>query len=485
MQHHINFNFNNTYTLLPPQLFAPAVPANVPKPTAVLINEVLASELGIQLPTTNPNAMANILCGNTLATGSMPIAQAYAGHQFGYFNMLGDGRAILLGEHITPNQQRVDVQLKGSGQTPFSRRGDGKATYYSMLREYIISEAMHYLGIPTSRSLAVVTTGEKINRADIHEGAVLTRIADSHIRVGTFEFVSRFYPTHLKTFTNYVIQRHYPTAALAANPALALLQMVMDKQIELIVHWMRVGFVHGVMNTDNMFISGQTLDYGPCAFINSYNPSTTFSAIDEKGRYAFGNQPAIAQWNIAMFASALLPLIHEDKSTAITIAQEKINEFTQAYQQQWLNMMCRKLGITNVVPADEILIQDLLQWMLNNHADYTNTFLILQQTLPPTDEIYHQQNFIQWQTAWKERLQKSNLSFTESIALMKQTNPAYIARNYLVEEALIQATQHNNLSVLNNLLQVLSNPYQHNNQLAHFQTVPNNIDEGYQTFCGT
>jgi uncharacterized protein YdiU (UPF0061 family) len=485
MSTHINFNFDNSYTLLPQQLFTPVLPSTVPNPTAVLINNELAKQLGLNLLQTNISNIANIFSGNTINVGAMPIAQAYAGHQFGYFNMLGDGRAILLGEHITPTLQRFDVQLKGSGQTPYSRRGDGKATYYSMLREYVISEAMHHLGIPTSRSLAVVTTGQKVNRETEHDGAILTRIAGSHIRVGTFEYVSRFYPAHLKPFTNYVIQRHYPAAATATNPALAFLNIVMDKQIELIVHWMRVGFIHGVMNTDNMLVSGETLDYGPCAFMNSYSPSTTFSAIDQQGRYAYGNQPAIAQWNIAMLATALLPLIHDDNTKAIAIAQQQVNEFTDRYKQQWLKMMCNKLGILQAQSTDEILINELLQWMQANHADYTNTFLILQQTIQPTDAIYNTQNFIQWQAAWKKRLQKNNQPLTESIALMQQTNPACIARNYLVEEALLNVTQHNNFDAFNALLQVLATPYQHNNKPSYFQAVPTNIDEGYNTFCGT
>jgi serine/tyrosine/threonine adenylyltransferase len=479
------FNFNNSYTLLPSVFFKPVLSSTIPNAKAVLINHSLATQMGLQLQHLQDDELSNIFSGNLLPENAMPIAQAYAGHQFGHFNMLGDGRAILLGEHITPQGARLDIQLKGSGQTPYSRRGDGKATYYSMLREYLISEAMHYLGIPSSISLAVILTGENVYRETLQQGAVLTRVASSHIRVGSFEYISRFHLPHLNTLIDYVIERHYPHLQLSPNKAIALLQQVIEKQIDLIVHWMRVGFVHGVMNTDNMFISGETLDYGPCAFMNAYYPGTRFSAIDEQGRYAYGNQPPIAQWNLAVFASALLPAIHENNTTAIEMAQETINAFSNMYAQKWLQMMRCKLGLLNAEDEDEQLIQNLLAWMETNKADYTNTFLVLQESITATDEIYNSTDFTNWKAQWQKRLAKNNVAFAESKQLMLQNNPAFIARNHLVEAALHDVTQQNDFTKFNQLLAVLQQPYQQNNLFAHFQNVPNNIDNNYQTFCGT
>jgi serine/tyrosine/threonine adenylyltransferase len=481
----IAFNWNNSYTLLPAALFKPAVPASVPAPELLLYNHQLAATMGLHTTDTPKEELAQLFCGNQLPNGALPIAQAYAGHQFGYFNMLGDGRAILLGEHLTTAGKRLDVQLKGSGQTAYSRRGDGKATLYSMLREYLISEAMYHLGVPTGRSLAVVSTGEQVVRQQLHQGAVLTRIAASHIRVGTFEYVSRFHTPLLKTFTQYVVERHFPEIAEAPNLALALLQAVMEKQVSLICHWMRVGFIHGVMNTDNMFVSGETLDYGPCAFMNTYNPGTVFSAIDEQGRYAFGNQPTVAQWNLAVLASALLPLIHEQEDKAIAAAQEIINQYPALYQQQWLSMMRSKLGLASEKPEDDTLVQELLLWMETNAADYTNTFFQLSQGSFPAGEAYENDAFKKWHQAWQIRKNKDALPAAESFALMQQNNPAFVPRNHLVEAALEGITLYNNYDVFNSLLQVLRQPYQYQPVFAGYQHVPANTDMGYQTFCGT
>ena len=321
------WNFQNSYIELPAKLYKKHLPISVKNPQIIYFNSGLAKELGLEIISKNEATAAEYFSGNKIPEGAAPIAQAYAGHQFGHFTMLGDGRAILLGEQITPKNVRYDIQLKGSGRTPYSRQGDGNATLSSILREYIISESMHHLGIPTTRSLAVTQTGEKVYREQVNNGGVLTRIASSHIRVGTFEYVKHFCSKeNLEVFTKYVIDRHYPKISDADNPALELLELVMLKQIDLIVNWMRVGFIHGVMNTDNMSIAGETMDYGPCAFMNTYNPKTVFSSIDKNGRYSFGNQSAIAHWNLAVFANTLLPIISDNKERAIHLAEEKLNK---------------------------------------------------------------------------------------------------------------------------------------------------------------
>ena len=348
-QNHIGWNFNNSYIKLLDRLFSKQLPATVPTPRMVYFNDELADTLDLDFSAVSENDKAQLFSGNILPTGAAPIAQAYAGHQFGHFTMLGDGRAILLGEHLTPNNKLFDIQLKGAGQTAYSRRGDGKATLRSMLREFLISEAMHHLGIPTSRSLAVVNTGEKVYREEVHEGAVLTRVMSSHIRVGTFEYISNFLDVAtLQEFTNYVIKRHYPELAENANPPLALLKAVMNKQIDLVINWLKVGFIHGVMNTDNMSIAGETFDYGPCAFMNNYHPDTDFSSIDVQGRYAFGKQPGIVQWNLVCLAETLIPLIDKDADKAVKMAQKVINSFPAIYQEKWWQMNGLKLGLTTV-----------------------------------------------------------------------------------------------------------------------------------------
>jgi uncharacterized protein YdiU (UPF0061 family) len=327
-----NWQIENTYAKLPAAFFTLQQPVPVAKPAIVFFNERLANDLGLGFLNEEEENIAGYFSGNKIPEGAQPLAQAYAGHQFGHFTMLGDGRAILLGEQIDPRGKRFDIQLKGSGQTPYSRRGDGRATLYSMLREYLISESMYHLGIPTTRSLSVVSTGEKVYREEVHNGAVLTRTANSHIRVGTFEYARRFCSAEdLRALTNYTIQRHYPEITDTDNPALELLKAVMHKQIDLMVNWMRVGFIHGVMNTDNMSIAGETIDYGPCAFMNAYNPRTVFSSIDTRGRYAFGNQPYIAQWNLTVFASALLPIISENQQKAVDLVKEVIEGFKEKF----------------------------------------------------------------------------------------------------------------------------------------------------------
>lgn len=485
-KHQQAWTFDNTYRSLPAALFQQQAPVAVQAPAMVVFNQALAAELGLHIEQEVAAELAAIFAGNQVPEGAEPLAQAYAGHQFGHFNILGDGRAILLGEHLAPQNNRFDIQLKGSGRTPYSRGGDGRATLSAMLREYLISEAMYHLGIPTSRSLAVVKTGEPVYRERVHAGAVLTRVASSHIRVGTFEYVRQFLSdAELQTFTNYVIQRHYPALSQADNPALALLSAVMERQIDLIVHWMRVGFIHGVMNTDNMSIAGESIDYGPCAFMNIYHPQTVFSSIDTGGRYAYGNQPGIAQWNLAVLAGALLPLIAEETESAVTLARAVIDEFPQRYTAKWLQMMAAKLGIQKITAGDQALIHELLEWMQAEQADYTNTFRVLMTETLPTEGIYTNPSFLAWHTKWQNRLLQSGKPWAECQAWMRQHNPAFIPRNHLVEEALAAASWQNDFSLFHTLLKVWAKPYEEQEEYARFQDLPADVDVAYKTFCGT
>ena len=478
----MKFNWDNSYLIVNDQLFTRVNPTKVTDPTLLIFNEKLAEELCISVE--DANKIKAILSGNEIALGSEPIAQAYAGHQFGHFNILGDGRAILLGEHVTDSGKRFDIQLKGAGRTPYSRNGDGRATTSAMLREYLISEAMHGLGISTTRSLAVVGTGDEVYREYVSEGAVLTRVAASHIRVGTFQYAAKYLPKdELRTFCDYVIERHYPDVAKKENPPLTFLRNVQYKQIDLIVDWMRVGFIHGVMNTDNMSIPGETIDYGPCAFMNAYNPATVFSSIDRNSRYAYGNQPSIAQWNIACLASALIPIIHEEKEEAVKLCQEIINEFPAIYEQRWAKMMCTKLGILEKQEGDDSLIKDLLHWMEGNQADYTNTFLQLTKAKNEHKGIYGQANFQDWFTRWEERVSK--YAWEEVCSLLNTFNPKFIPRNHLVEEALQQAANLNDYTFFNHLMGVLQVPYEEHKGFEDFQEPPKDGDGVYQTYCGT
>jgi serine/tyrosine/threonine adenylyltransferase len=487
--HNYGFNFQNTYAKLDKRLFSSLDPVSVKKPSVVLWNEKLAKELGLEFSDGSNKELAEIFSGNRLPQGSQPLAQAYAGHQFGHFTMLGDGRAILMGEQITPGNKRFDIQFKGSGQTPYSRRGDGRATLYSMLREYLISEAMHHLGIPTSRSLAVVGTGEEVIRETTFPGAVLTRVMTSHIRVGTFEYVRYMQPRLIDEFTRYVINRHFPDLSESENPASALFDKVMQLQIDLVVNWMRTGFIHGVMNTDNMSIPGETFDYGPCAFMNAYHPRRVFSSIDHYGRYAFGNQPSIVQWNLGCLAVTLLPLINEKEEKATEIAKEKLSGFEKLFSDQYFKMMCNKLGIENPEENDGMLIEELLNWMQQHEADYTNTFLAIENggSFPYRSEsgIYGQDSFIQWHERWKHRIDRNPGGIQRAKEIMQQHNPAFIPRNHLVEEALEAAASNDNYQVYHKLQDILSRPYDRPNELSSYQNPPPNGDTGYQTFCGT
>jgi len=471
------WQFDNSYSRLPDLFYARLAPVPVRDPRLVVFNHALAETLGLEPPLLDSSEGAAIFGGNQLPQGSDPIAQAYAGHQYGHGTMLGDGRAILLGEHITPTGQRFDIQLKGSGQTPFSRGGDGRATLGPMLREYIISEAMAALGIPTTRSLAVVTTGEVVMRDRELPGAILTRVAASHIRVGTFEYAAgQGIPEPIQALADYTIQRHYPELTGADNPYLALLQAVIDRQASLIAQWQGVGFIHGVMNTDNMAISGETIDYGPCAFMDTYDPETVFSSIDRHGRYAYINQSSIAQWNLARFAEALLPLLHADESKALELAQESIVSFSKSFQNYWLTNMRKKLGLFNKEADDVVLITDLLTWMHQNHADFTNTFRSLALTGLPEASLSD------WYAKWQARLTRQTETTTEVLDLMRVQNPAVIPRNYYVEEALQAAVNHNDLNSLEELVTILRSPYQ---EVASKYTRPMASPQPYQTFCGT
>ncbi len=482
----IGWQLEHSYAGLPGQLFSETTPTPVAKPEAVLLNHTLANDLGLEFEEENNATITGILSGNALPEGAFPIAQAYMGHQFGYPNMLGDGRAILLGEQITPTGKRFDIQLKGTNITQYSRRGDGRATLSAMLREYLISEAMHYLGIATTRSLAVVATGEPVYRETIQDGAVLTRVAASHIRVGTFEYASRHLPLEeFRGFLHYVIQRHYPGIIGAENPALALLEQVMEKQASLIAEWMRVGFIHGVMNTDNMSICGETIDYGPCAFMNRYDPATVFSSIDTGGRYAYGNQPYIAQWNLAVFASSLIPLLHSDEQQAVETARQTIQQFRNIYAGKWLRMMRKKLGLLNDLEGDKKLADDLLLWMESNHADYTHTFFQLSTGIYPEGEIYLDNSFRQWYDQWKIRQISNGHPVEAALQVMQASNPAYIPRNHRVEEALEAAVLGKNFSKIHDLLNILREPYNYKSGWDTIYGLPPADDNHYKTFCGT
>lgn len=480
----VGWKWDNSYARLPDTFFAPAQPAIVHEPRVSILNVHLASELGLNLSSLTEQAAANLFTGQLLPDGCQPIAQAYAGHQYGHFTMLGDGRAILLGEHRTPSGRLVDIQFKGAGQTAFSRRGDGRAALGPMLREYVISEAMAALGIPTTRSLAVVTTGEPVYRSTELRGAVLTRVAVSHIRVGTFEYTAtRQQPETLRILADYTIERHYPDLIEVPQKYREFLRAVMDRQASLIAQWQMVGFIHGVMNTDNMAISGETIDYGPCAFMNVYRPETVFSSIDHRGRYAYRNQPAIAHWNLTRFAETLLPLLDSHEERAISIAEEALTEFATRYQQYWLAGMRRKLGLLTEEPGDEELIHTLLGWMQSSAADFTNTFRQLSEG-PTEGDPFQNDEFQDWHTRWEQRLQRESSSKDAACARMRAVNPAVIPRNHRVEEALSAAEETGDLTVLHRLLTVLSSPYETAADATDYRD-PSPDDGQYQTFCGT
>jgi len=475
------FNFDYSYLSLPEKFFSLTKPNLNSCPKVFLLNNQICDKFKLKI--NKEEKLINLLFSNKNYRKS--YAQAYAGHQFGHFTKLGDGRAIIIGEHVTKHNKRFDIQLKGGGITQYSRNGDGKATLGSMLREYLISEAMHYLNIPSSRSLAVIKTGENIYRRSKEEGSILVRVMKSHIRVGTFEYASYFGSSEdLKKITSYSINRLYPEISKYDNPPLALLDLVMHKQIDLVVDWMRVGFIHGVMNTDNTSISGESFDYGPCAFMNTYNPETVYSSIDYNGRYAFGNQPKIIKWNILRFAEALLPIIHHNKDKSIQLAQSVINKFDEVWKKKYYSMMLKKIGCNSHDIGLYPLIDELLLLMKKLKMDYTNTFYFLSQNNFNKNQISINNDFIKWQKKWNKSVEKTN-SLKEAKHLMKKYNPVFIARNHLVDEAIKKAV-NGDMTSINKFLEILSTPYQYKDGLEEFmKPAGSNFEECFQTYCGT
>ncbi len=479
----VGWHFDHSYIKLPKDFFVQQSPIAVSNPKLILLNETLLKSLGLNKENLNPEAWSNIFSGNEIPEKAYPVAQAYAGHQFGHFTLLGDGRAVLLGEQINPDGERFDIQFKGSGQTPYSRRGDGRAALGPMLREYIISEAMHALNIPTTRSLAVVATGDSVIRDEELPGAILTRVAKSHIRVGTFQFASTLNDVNkLKILADYTIDRHYPACKEQANPYLAFLKAVIERQASLVSQWMHVGFIHGVMNTDNMSISGETIDYGPCAFMDHYHPETVFSSIDRQGRYAYANQAPIAKWNLARFAETLLPLIDQDIDKSIQLASQSVNHFSDQFQKAWLQGMRKKIGLFHEETNDIDLINELLVLMQKNKADFTLTFRHLSSDAILKDTIFEDVSFNAWYKKWLHRIQKQKEGEEASRLMMLKHNPAIIPRNYLVEKALSIAVNDQDYRLLNDFIAALQKPYEDSKL---FSEPPLVEDRSYQTFCGT
>lgn len=490
----IHFPFDNRYVQLPARFHARATPTPVRAPTLLQLNRKLAEELGLDAEALTQDDGVAILAGNQLPEGSDPLAMAYAGYQFGmWVPLLGDGRAILLGEVVDRHGMRRDVQLKGAGPTPFSRRGDGRAGIGPVLREYLLSESMAALGVPTTRSLAAIKTGEPVFRRRPEPGAVLTRVAQSHIRVGTFQFFgARKDDEAVRLLADHTIERHYPQAKDAKNRYIGLLDAVIANQAKLVAHWQLVGFIHGVMNTDNCSIAGETLDYGPCAFMDSYHPNTVFSSIDRGGRYAYGNQPTMAQWNLVGFAETLLPLFDDEEGTAIEMAKESLQRFGPHFEKEQLSGWRKKLGLTTEDPSDADLIEQLLNSMAENHADFTLTCRHL--CALSTDDADHDgpvrerfddpSPFDAWAARWRLRLQQEDSLDVPRQQLMRSANPAFIPRNHRVEEAL-QAAEEENMKPFETLLKVLETPYDDQPEHEPLSAAPRPDQVVHETFCGT
>ena len=475
------WNLQSSYTQISDKLISELKPDAVTNPSTVIVNNELAKKLGLNLKGMSKKDLSNLFSGNTLPHGSKPFAQAYAGHQFGQFTILGDGRAHIVGEQVTPDGEIFDIQYKGSGRTPYSRGGDGKAALGPMLREYLISEAMYHLGIPTTRSLAVVETGEKVYREVPLKGSILTRVASSHIRIGTFQFLAAHKDYDgMQALLDFSIKRHFRNINFSKNVAIEFIQSVMQKQIKLIVDWMRVGFIHGVMNTDNSTISGETIDYGPCAFMDSYDAKTVFSSIDTQGRYSFANQPSIIHWNLVRLAECLLPLIDKNEKKSIEIAQNTLNDFSSLFKDEWLQMMRKKIGIEDQSDEDEELINNLVKWMQSKNPDFTNTFCNLMNYEHANDEVFEDNDFDTWKKNWKKRVNNK-----EYLKTMININPVLIPRNYLVEEALNEAETNNKLDKFNDLNRAISSPYQLKNVHIKYLMTPSKTNIPYKTFCGT
>ena len=471
------FNFDNTYINLPNELYSKETPRKTKDPELILLNKKLCDKLSIDYKLLEKNG-GNILSGNQTNQDMALIAQSYSGHQYGYFTNLGDGRALLLGEHLTESDMRFDIQLKGSGQTKYSRRGDGRATLSSVLREYIISEAMYYLNIPTTRSLAVVEDKEKIKRHSFQRSGILTRVAKSHIRIGTFEFAKTKGISTLKKLADYTINRHFKKCKSSDNPYLCFFKKVIDKQAKLITKWQSIGFIHGVMNTDNVSISGQTIDYGPCAFMNSYDSKTVFSSIDRYGRYAYSNQGKITHWNLEVLGNALLPLIDKNESKAKIEINKALKTFNIKYKAYYEDNFTNKIGIKNQRPDDINLVNELLEIMENNKMDFTNTFSSLD-----VKKNFENTHLSKWSRKWKERLNESEMTKDEINEFLKMTNPQIIPRNYIVEKVL-KSSENENYKPLEEFLKVLKDPYNKNID-EKYKKPPSNTQEVKQTFCNT
>ncbi|WP_395517272.1 protein adenylyltransferase SelO [Pseudorhizobium flavum] len=486
------FQFDNSYARLPERFYASVYPEPVEGPVLLKFNEGLAEELGIEADVTDPQRLAAIFAGNVVPQGATPLAMAYAGHQFGSFvPQLGDGRAILIGEVVDRNGTRRDIQLKGAGPTPFSRRGDGRAALGPVLREYILSEAMHALGVRATRALAAVTTGEQVYRETPQPGAVFVRVASSHVRIGTFQyFAARQDVDGLRTLADYVIERHYPELREVEKPYLELLRAVAFAQADLVARWLGVGFIHGVMNTDNMTLSGETIDFGPCAFLDEYDQMKVFSSIDQGGRYAYRNQPGIAQWNIARLAECLLPLIDEDQDKAVLTANHVLSEFGQRFQAAWLSVFRNKTGLSSEEEGDGELVQALLAAMQDGEADFTLTFRRLCDVAAGAGEEAFLSSFKEkdkattWLETWRQRLERERASQEERAAAMRAVNPAIIPRNHKVEEALA-AANYGDLSFFNRLLQAVERPYEYRPEFEAYTVPPKPEERVLQTFCGT
>tara|TARA_B100000929_G_scaffold65400_1_gene49883 strand:- start:72 stop:1559 length:1488 start_codon:yes stop_codon:yes gene_type:complete len=486
-------NFDNSYARLPKSFFECIKPTPVKEPKLVRFNKPLAKEIGLNVIEDN-GILSDIFSGNIVPEGSEPIALVYAGHQFGYFvPQLGDGRAILLGEIVNNGGCRFDIQLKGSGQTSYSRSGDGRAPLGAVIREYIISEAMHSLNIPTTRALAIIITGELVSRETLLPGGILTRIASSHLRVGTFEyFAASDDQENLQLLADYSINRHFPNIKKSNLRYQTFLESVCDRQAALIAKWMHVGFVHGVMNSDNTSISGETIDYGPCAFMDSYDPATVFSSIDHHGRYAYGNQPNIAQWNIACLGECLLPLIHPDRNKAIGIAEEILDSFQDKFRKYWLSGMYKKIGLTQNEPEDINLLEQLLELMKENKTDYTLTFRYLSDAIENDTgnsnfekQFLSQNKISEWLVSWRKRLKIQSASFKKIKMSMQKENPAFIPRNHRIEKAIYEAVDNNDYSYMDHLILLLNKPYQDQPNNSEYMHPPEKPDHNYQTFCGT
>lgn len=484
--------FDNSYAGLPDRFYARVAPTPVASPRLIKLNRALAAQLQLDPDWLASSAGIDILAGKALPAGADPIATAYAGHQFGNFvPQLGDGRAVLLGEVIDRDGVRHDIQLKGAGPTPFSRRGDGRAALGPVLREYIVSEAMAALGIPTTRALAAVLTGEKVQRETMLPGGVLTRVASSHIRIGTFQyFAARSDHDGVKRLADHVIARHYPEIAAAAQPYQALLEAVIARQARLVARWLQVGFIHGVMNTDNMSISGETIDYGPCAFMDAYDPATVFSSIDQQGRYAFGNQPRIALWNLTRLAECLLPLLDADETKAIAIAQEALGGFAAGFDDAFHAGMRAKLGLATIEADDVHLIGDLLKAMAESQTDFTLTFRKLGDAAAGNDAgvralFADPSGFDAWAARWRTRMASEPRDAATRRDAMRAVNPAYIPRNHRIEAVIAAAVADADFAPFDELVTVLARPFDDQPQFAFYAKPPQPNERVLQTFCGT